>query len=717
MRDTTSVLLVLCLAVPSYAGNINPIARVADLMQGLADKVTKDGEAEQELFDKYACWYKTVVSTKKASNAAAEERIVSLESYIKDIEGGKIEFTNERESLEKEVADLESEIKTSKDMRAKEAEDYADAKDEMEKAIASLEKAVEVLGAATEDSKEGVLMAMQSELKQAIHFGSALLNEHEAKLIEKALNQGGHINNLQEDPDWKKLNKDATFNKKYKARSSKIQEILADMLQTFEDNLVDANKKEKDTKASFAVLLESKESQLRSAQEALSAGSEESGARALNKGEAEDEVNKLTDMVANDEKFIKQAEASFKTKSEEWKERKRLRTAEVASITEAMAVLRSDDAKDITKKSFKSQGGAFLQLRHGESSLDKCVRKARTRKALNVLKEQAAKHKDLRLVLISSDLRASTKGPFDKVLKSVDEMISDLHSEEDEDLEVKEQCEKDRMENTKIAKKTSQNIDDKTAFINRKKAQIESLNQKIAAAQASIKSLKLQLEEALVNRKAETAEYEVAKQDDKAAKGLVEKAAGVLQKFYEDEMSLYQQSKKAIKKQPFTSPAGEAPPPPPTTWSEPYGGSPGESSGIQSILSMIAEDIEKDIKTATAEEDEAQAEYEAYKADTDAVIKDLESEISAHEGEIGDKQDDVETGKEQRRDEKTILDNTLAFLRSIAPSCDYMAVNFELRRQNRFEEIEGLLEAKGALAGGSFDFLELKKEAPECVDQ
>merc|ERR1719174_2897567 len=104
---------------------INPIARVAELMQGLADKVTKDGEAEQELFDKYGCWYKTVVSTKKASNTAAEERIASLESYIKDIEGGKIEFTNERESLEKDVADLEAEIKKSKDMREKEAEDYA----------------------------------------------------------------------------------------------------------------------------------------------------------------------------------------------------------------------------------------------------------------------------------------------------------------------------------------------------------------------------------------------------------------------------------------------------------------------------------------------------------------------------------------------------------------------------------------------------------------
>merc|ERR1719378_1053761 len=193
-------------------------------------------------------------------------------------------------------------------------------------------------------------------------------------------------------------------------------------------------------------------------------------------------------------------------------------------------------------------------------------------------------------------------------------------------------------------------------------------------------------------------------------------------KFYEEEgIALTQvHAKTSMKVAVAQAPeivAGEAPPPPPTTWSEPYGGSPGESNGIQAILEMIADDIEKDIATATKEEEEAQAEFEAYKADTEEAISDLESEISSHEGEIGDKQADVETAKEQRKDEKTILDNTLAFLRSIAPSCDYMQVNFELRRQNRFEEIEGLLEAKGALAGGSFDFLQLQREAPECIDQ
>merc|ERR1719265_1909803 len=169
------------------------------------------------------------------------------------------------------------------------------------------------------------------------------------------------------------MGKDKKFNEKYKARSSKIQEILADMLQTFKDNLDDAKKKETETKASFDTLMSSKNSQLKSAQDALAAKNAESGARNLNKQEAQDEKDMLTTRVSNDEKFVKQSEESYKTKSGEWKERCRLRGAEMSAISQALSVLRSDDARDLAKKSMSSQGYGLLQ----ESQKGKCERKHR----------------------------------------------------------------------------------------------------------------------------------------------------------------------------------------------------------------------------------------------------------------------------------------------------------------------------------------------------
>merc|ERR1719281_701558 len=124
---------------------------------------------------------------------------------------------------------------------------------------------------------------------------------------------------------------------------------------------------------------------------------------------------------------------------------------------------------------------------------------------------------------------------FAKVEKAVDKMIEDLHAEEDEDLEVKEHCEADRMKNTKVAKKKSQEIDDKTAYISRRNAEIAVLKSKIANLVKNIKDLHNQIKEAKAMRDMENAEYKVAKGDDVAAKGLIIKTKTVLKKFYEDE--------------------------------------------------------------------------------------------------------------------------------------------------------------------------------------
>merc|ERR1719321_713921 len=91
--------------------------------------------------------------------------------------------------------------------------------------------------------------------------------------------------------------------------------------------------------------------------------------------------------------------------------------------------------------------------------------------------------------------------------------------------------------------------------------------------------------------------------------------------------------------------AGEAPPPPPPTWSEPYGGSPGESNGIQAILQMIKDDIQKDIDVTTEDENTSQAEFDEYKTDTETSIDKLQNQKAEYETEIGEKEGDIEVAK------------------------------------------------------------------------
>merc|ERR1719265_2577057 len=142
--------------------------------------------------------------------------------------------------------------------------------------------------------------------------------------------------------DWKKLNRKATFKMKYKARSGEIQEILADVLQTFQDNLAEAEQKESEAQASYEKLRAAKLEEKGATEQALEDMVKEGAARGLSKQEAQAELDALTEQIANDEKFIAETEASYATKLEEWKERKRLRTEEIASISKAISILRSD---------------------------------------------------------------------------------------------------------------------------------------------------------------------------------------------------------------------------------------------------------------------------------------------------------------------------------------------------------------------------------------
>jgi len=295
-------------------------------------------------------------------------------------------------------------------------------------------------------------------------------------------------------------------------------------------------------------------------------------------------------------------------------------------------------------------------------------------------------------------VQLNAKGHFDKIVAEVMKMVSDLHEEADEDLKTKETCEADRMANTKTAKKSAQSMDDETALINRKKADIEAMQKEIAGIVEHVKELKLQLEEAQIQRAKENTEYKAAKADDEAAAVLLGKAKDVLEKFYADNgLALAQTGVKAAQPEVV---AGEAPPPPPSTFSEPYGGNKGATTGIISLLEMVKADVEKDIKTATAEEDKAKTDYDTFKSETEALIKSLNSEKADLEGKVGDAETAVVDAKKTRKDKKKVLDDTMAFLRSIAPSCDYMAVNFELRKANREAEIDGLIEAGASLQGG-----------------
>jgi chromosome segregation ATPase len=291
----------------------------------------------------------------------------------------------------------------------------------------------------------------------------------------------------------------------------------------------------------------------------------------------------------------------------------------------------------------------------------------------------------------------ATGSHFDEVIAAIDEMIKTLKSEEETDLENKETCEKDRADDTRTAIKAARTMDERSDTIDELKNDIVEIIKTIEENTAEIKAINEEIEKAEKLRAGEHAEWEASNHDDEAANQLVLQAKDVLSRFYEENNLVFIQKKKM---EPVV--AGEAPPPPPKTWEEPYGGKTGESNGIVAILEMISEDLLKDKAKAKAEEDKAQATFEAFKENSEKQIQTLEDANAQLTDTKGAKEDDIATAKEQRLAKKDELETVIAKINDATPSCVYNTINYPVRLKNRQIEIDGLEKAKAILEGGEF---------------
>lgn len=710
LRIIASIALVG--AEPSH----NPVVRVVDLLKSLSAKIENEGKAEEALYENFVCWAQSVITGKTASNEAAESKISQLEQQIADLDSGKTELTTERVDLEKEIKTLKEDQESASNQRAKDKADFEKAETDMKLAIEALKKAIEVLETATKAKKDGSLLNIRAQVSQrmieqglaglerqativnrAVELGNRMLDKADASFLRRLLT--GDVPTV----DWKKLNRKATFKMSYKARSVKIQETLASMLKTFETNLKDAQEKEADDIKTFDTLMGTKGDQLKATEADYAEMSVENGAKALSREEASNEKDDLTKQIESDQKFIQETQDSLNTKKAEWKARKELRAGELSAISQAISILHSDDARDLFKKSFKSQG--YLLVQETDGLTTEVERVLRLSKASAVLTNLASVTKDDRLLAIAP-FSANETAVIKPAINAIDMLIAKLKDDETADLQKKEQCEAERASDTREAILKARLIDEKTDAITGLNQNIEELDKSIAVTAANMEATQKELDEATAIRKAENAEYLKSLKEDQDAAALVKEARGILQDFYTKNKLMLAQVK-----QPVAPVAGEAPPPPPPTWEGAYMGATSDSTGILAILQMVLEDIEKDISKAKSEEKAANAEYLDFKQlSTDEIKSDTQTITSLKERKADKVLDKSDTTKERATAKGTLT----AFLSAIAAKasggCDYFAVNYKLRVENRQIELDGLTKAKAYLQGGEFDKTDANRE-------
>merc|ERR1719199_2108640 len=277
-----------------------------------------------------------------------------------------------------------------------------------------------------------------------------------------------------------------------------------------------------------------------------------------------------------------------------------------------------------SKAIFESSANTLVQLTSTQSSPERT-------KAYNLLKSVATKAGSLRLAAIATSVQ--TTWHFDAVIADIDKMIVALREE--------------------------------------KKAELEA---EVEKTDSEMEDLQKAMDEALENRNKEHEAFKQAMKDDADAVMLIGKAIEALNGFYNPKMLMQQPE---YTTNPDTAPEAEF---------SSNEGRKSEGGGVIAILSMIKEDIEKEMKTTRADEAEDLAAYKKLYKDSAASMKALEAKKVSLGKEIAGL-DAVFADKEAS---KKATDDLLA---SLKPNCDWIARTFDTRMEQRKAEMKGLQDS------------------------
>merc|ERR1719409_2625811 len=225
------------------------------------------------------------------------------------------------------------------------------------------------------------------------------------------------------------------------------------------------------------------------------------------------ELEDTRNSLAADQKFLLNLKETCQNTDQEFEERTKTRAEEIKAVSEALAILSSDDAHDTFTSTFN-----FIQ-------------KSSTReKAEKILLKAAKKTGDAKIAKLAT--RVQLDG-FKKVSEDIDGMIADLKKEKDADVKMKDFCIEALHKNEVAIEMKARDIEQLDAKISTLTAEIEELAKSIASLQAEVAEMQVQLKRAGEDRELENQDFQNVVADQRETQKLLEAALAKLKGFYD----------------------------------------------------------------------------------------------------------------------------------------------------------------------------------------
>jgi len=644
----------------------SPVGKVIVLLQDMLKQLEKEAKEDEEIYEALACWCETNDKAKTKSIADAETRIDQLETKIEELTATSARLNTEISNLDKEVKDNEAALADATKMREQQLKEFNAEEADALNSIELLGAAVETLGA---------------------HHSSSLLEIPDRVSISETLKHELTVNAAQYEgiisPSQKREVQAFIQNQvmpgssgsSYEPKSGAIFGVLQQMKETFETNLAASQKEEEQNQRAYEDLKAAKEFEIAAGKKQIDTKTQELATTDEKNAQAKEDLEDTKNTLSADEEFLMMLKEKCSVTDEEWEERQKTRQLEMQACSKALAVLSSDDAHDLFKDTF-NPGFMQTEMQHPELR----------NKASSVLLDASKKWHSKRLSAMASRVRLDA---FTAVKKAIDDMITQLGIEKQDEIKHKDFCTDELNSNQLETEKKDRERQDLEAKIEDLELTIKTLTEQIAQLKAEIAELQVQMKRAGEDREKENKEFQQTVADQRASVILLSKALDILNGFYKKEAALVQQGQE---------PAG---PPPPPGFKE-YKKNP-QSSGVMAMITQIIEDSKAMEAEAIKGEGSAQSAYEAFVKETNASIEAKSKDIANKSESKAKAEDYLVQAQTEHASVLTTLDELSAYNSELHASCDFILKNFDIRQTARDEEVEALKQAKAILSGADME--------------
>jgi len=634
------------------------VKKIIKMLGDMKAQLEKEASQDDEIMEKMKCWCTTVETEKTKSIADAKSSITQLGTTIESCTALGTQLKDDLESLSKDLAENELELAQATSIREKEHDDFAEAEKNQMMSITGLTKAVAAL-----DAKIGGGASL-SQVKKAV------ASSMDAKANEKFLEQLAALQRKQsflQISDKDKLQAPA---------SAEVFGVLKQMKESFETSLKDSQADEADAQKAYEEMKEAKDAEISSGKDVIDSKTKQSAENVEALAQAKADLKDTTATLAADEKFLASAQERCANMDQEFADRKKMRTEEIAAVGEALGILTSDEAHDQFGKSL-----AFIQMRSVQGTP---LMRARVR-AARLFLEAGVSSGSPRLSELAVTVRTDV---FAKVKVAINDMLTQLKTEQKDEMKHRDWCIDELNTNNKETTDAYDAQDALGTQLEELTLEVKNLKTEIDASNKQMSDTHLEMKHAGEDRAAENKQYQETVADQKATQVILQKALDRLKAFYS-------KGSAALVQAHYRQAVRQAPPPG-------FGGSYEKSAGSTGVLILLEGVIKESEATeakAIATEQESQSAYEGYVKESNTLLDALSKGIAEKTGAMAKADEAIARTKKDQMDNLAEVENLHTIAAELHKSCDFTIKNYELRQNARAAEMEALKQGMAILSG------------------